>query len=76
MPGQSLPPEHRLCMGPDPRLGRLRLGGVALWPRDRHLFSSVQGPFDVDDCTSRHSINPYSNRESRVLFSTWNLDHV
>ncbi|KAB0393260.1 hypothetical protein E2I00_016149 [Balaenoptera physalus] len=34
------------------------------------------GPFDVDDCASRHSINPYSNRESRVLFSTWNLDHV
>lgn len=37
---------------------------------------SAQGPFDVDDCASRHSINPYSNRESRVLFSTWNLDHV
>nr|XP_020732197.1 DNA fragmentation factor subunit beta isoform X3 [Odocoileus virginianus texanus] len=37
---------------------------------------SCQGPFDVDDCISRHSINPYSNRESRVLFSTWNLDHV
>ncbi|XP_004272600.1 DNA fragmentation factor subunit beta isoform X1 [Orcinus orca] len=37
---------------------------------------SCQGPFDVDDCASRHSINPYSNRESRVLFSTWNLDHV
>nr|XP_031319766.1 DNA fragmentation factor subunit beta isoform X9 [Camelus dromedarius] len=37
---------------------------------------SCQGPFDVDDCASRHSINPYSNRESRVLFSTWNLDHM
>nr|XP_031319759.1 DNA fragmentation factor subunit beta isoform X3 [Camelus dromedarius] len=37
---------------------------------------SCQGPFDVDDCASRHSINPYSNRESRVLFSTWNLDHI
>ncbi|XP_028343735.1 DNA fragmentation factor subunit beta isoform X2 [Physeter macrocephalus] len=37
---------------------------------------SCQGPFDMDDCASRHSINPYSNRESRVLFSTWNLDHV
>lgn len=35
-----------------------------------------QGPFDMADCTSRHSINPYSNRESRVLFSTWNLDHM
>ncbi|XP_055984322.1 DNA fragmentation factor subunit beta [Sorex fumeus] len=37
---------------------------------------SCQGPFDMADCASRHSINPYSNRESRVLFSTWNLDHV
>lgn len=30
----------------------------------------------MDDCVSKHSINPYGNRESRVLFSTWNLDHV
>lgn len=37
---------------------------------------SLQGPFDRDGCASKHSINPYSNRESRVLFSTWNLDHV
>ncbi|KAM5141140.1 DNA fragmentation factor subunit beta isoform 1-T1 [Mantella aurantiaca] len=36
---------------------------------------SCQGAFDVADCASRHSINPYSNRESRILFSTWNLDH-
>ncbi|XP_018419583.1 PREDICTED: DNA fragmentation factor subunit beta [Nanorana parkeri] len=36
---------------------------------------SCQGAFDVKDCTYRHSINPYSNRESRILFSTWNLDH-
>uniref|UniRef100_A0A7N5JM58 DNA fragmentation factor subunit beta n=1 Tax=Ailuropoda melanoleuca TaxID=9646 RepID=A0A7N5JM58_AILME len=35
-----------------------------------------QGPFDVDTCASKHSINPYGNRESRVLFSTWNLDHI
>ncbi|XP_057606707.1 DNA fragmentation factor subunit beta isoform X1 [Hippopotamus amphibius kiboko] len=42
----------------------------------REGWFSCQGPFDLDDCTSRHSINPYSNRESRVLFSTWNLDHV
>ncbi|KAM5141141.1 DNA fragmentation factor subunit beta isoform 2-T2 [Mantella aurantiaca] len=34
-----------------------------------------EGAFDVADCASRHSINPYSNRESRILFSTWNLDH-
>ncbi|XP_050178483.1 DNA fragmentation factor subunit beta isoform X1 [Myiozetetes cayanensis] len=35
-----------------------------------------QGPFDRDDCPCKHSINPYSNRESRILFSTWNLDHI
>ncbi|NXM75787.1 DFFB factor, partial [Serilophus lunatus] len=37
---------------------------------------SCQGPFDREDCPCRHSINPYSNRESRILFSTWNLDHI
>ncbi|NXT93306.1 DFFB factor, partial [Anhinga rufa] len=37
---------------------------------------SCQGPFDSDDCPCKHSINPYSNRESRILFSTWNLDHI
>ncbi|XP_005404184.1 PREDICTED: DNA fragmentation factor subunit beta isoform X2 [Chinchilla lanigera] len=37
---------------------------------------SCQGPFDLEDCVSKHSINPYSNRESRILFSTWNLDHM
>ncbi|XP_040182488.1 DNA fragmentation factor subunit beta isoform X1 [Rana temporaria] len=36
---------------------------------------SCQGAFDEKNCTSRHSINPYSNKESRILFSTWNLDH-
>ncbi|KAM6241102.1 LOW QUALITY PROTEIN: DNA fragmentation factor subunit beta [Porphyrio hochstetteri] len=37
---------------------------------------SCQGPFDREDCPGKHSINPYSNRESRILFSTWNLDHI
>ncbi|XP_065711423.1 DNA fragmentation factor subunit beta isoform X1 [Patagioenas fasciata] len=37
---------------------------------------SCQGPFDSANCPCKHSINPYSNRESRILFSTWNLDHV
>nr|XP_027803468.1 DNA fragmentation factor subunit beta isoform X3 [Marmota flaviventris] len=37
---------------------------------------AVRGPFDLDSCASKHCINPYSNRESRVLFSTWNLDHI
>ncbi|KAJ7306574.1 hypothetical protein JRQ81_009939 [Phrynocephalus forsythii] len=37
---------------------------------------SCQGPFDAESCPCQHSINPYGNKESRVLFSTWNLDHV
>ncbi|XP_010873668.2 DNA fragmentation factor subunit beta isoform X1 [Esox lucius] len=36
---------------------------------------TCQGAFDQDECKSLHSINPYGNRESRILFSTWNLDH-
>uniref|UniRef100_A0A8C5Q8W1 DNA fragmentation factor subunit beta n=1 Tax=Leptobrachium leishanense TaxID=445787 RepID=A0A8C5Q8W1_9ANUR len=36
---------------------------------------SCQGSHDAETCASKHSINPYSNRECRILFSTWNLDH-
>lgn len=34
-----------------------------------------QGSFDQEVCQSLHSINPYGSRESRIIFSTWNLDH-
>ena len=36
-----------------------------------------QGRYDRPDCEYRgqHTINPYSSREARLLFSTWNLDH-
>lgn len=37
---------------------------------------NCEGKYDSDICTERHSINPYENSESRLLFSTWNLDHV
>ncbi|KAL4646095.1 DNA fragmentation factor subunit beta isoform X1 [Arapaima gigas] len=37
---------------------------------------SCQGAFDTDCCQSLHSVNPYGSRESRILFSTWNLDHM
>uniref|UniRef100_A0A3Q3X9Y4 DNA fragmentation factor subunit beta n=1 Tax=Mola mola TaxID=94237 RepID=A0A3Q3X9Y4_MOLML len=36
---------------------------------------TCQGSFDQDMCQSLHSINPYSSQESRIIFSTWNLDH-
>ncbi|KAL0277857.1 UNVERIFIED_CONTAM: hypothetical protein PYX00_004989 [Menopon gallinae] len=36
-----------------------------------------QGRWDTSECEFgfRHSINPYLDRESRILFSTWNFDH-
>ncbi|KAI3357109.1 hypothetical protein L3Q82_015576 [Scortum barcoo] len=36
---------------------------------------TCQGSFDLKACQSLHSINPYGSRESRIVFSTWNLDH-
>ncbi|XP_070696189.1 DNA fragmentation factor subunit beta [Pempheris klunzingeri] len=36
---------------------------------------TCQGSFDQQACQSFHSVNPYSSRESRIVFSTWNLDH-
>lgn len=36
-----------------------------------------QGRWDISECEFgiRHTINPYLDRESRIIFSTWNLDH-
>ncbi|XP_063064361.1 DNA fragmentation factor subunit beta [Engraulis encrasicolus] len=42
----------------------------------RQGWFTCQGAYDVEDCHLLHSINPYGNRESRILFSTWNLDHM
>ncbi|XP_034731413.1 DNA fragmentation factor subunit beta [Etheostoma cragini] len=36
---------------------------------------TCQGSFEQQACQSLHSINPYGSRESRIVFSTWNLDH-
>ncbi|XP_051895597.1 DNA fragmentation factor subunit beta [Pristis pectinata] len=41
---------------------------------NRGLFN-CQGSFDCNSCEFHHSINPYSNKENRIIFSTWNLDH-
>ncbi|KAK2851128.1 hypothetical protein Q5P01_007404 [Channa striata] len=41
----------------------------------REGWFTCQGSFDMDMCQSLHSINPYGSRESRIVFSTWNLDH-
>lgn len=36
-----------------------------IWKYNNCSYTSIE----------RHSINPYMNRESRIVFSTWNLDH-
>ncbi|XP_041859807.1 DNA fragmentation factor subunit beta [Melanotaenia boesemani] len=41
----------------------------------REGWFTCQGSFDQKVCQSLHSINPYGSRESRIIFSTWNLDH-
>uniref|UniRef100_A0A1A7XMY2 DNA fragmentation factor subunit beta n=1 Tax=Iconisemion striatum TaxID=60296 RepID=A0A1A7XMY2_9TELE len=41
----------------------------------REGWFTCQGSFEVKLCQSLHSINPYGSRESRIVFSTWNLDH-
>ncbi|XP_061701041.1 DNA fragmentation factor subunit beta isoform X2 [Syngnathoides biaculeatus] len=41
----------------------------------REGWFTCQGSFDQTKCAWLHSINPYGNRESRIIFSTWNLDH-
>ncbi|XP_019718634.1 DNA fragmentation factor subunit beta [Hippocampus comes] len=41
----------------------------------REGWFTCQGSFDQTKCASLHSINPYGSRESRIVFSTWNLDH-
>lgn len=35
-----------------------------------------EGQYDSSRCFSSHFINPYACREARIVFSTWNLDHV
>ena len=40
------------------------------------LFS-CEGRYDEDCCRYKHhAINPYQSYEARILFSTWNLDHL
>ena len=35
-----------------------------------------EGKFNTKTCAESHSINPYASKEARIVFSTWNLDHV
>jgi len=49
---------------------------------DEEGLFKCQGSYAADNCAysstnkQTHEINPYSSREARILFSTWNLDHV
>lgn len=39
---------------------------------------SCQGRWDKEAClySPVHKINPYTSREERIIFQTWNLDHL
>ncbi|RZC34378.1 DFF40 domain containing protein, partial [Asbolus verrucosus] len=39
---------------------------------------TCQGRWNKDKClySPQHTINPYVSREGRIVFQTWNLDHV
>jgi len=43
---------------------------------------NCRGRWDVSECrytgvaAKNHMINPYASREARIVFSTWNFDHV
>merc|ERR1719219_379874 len=46
---------------------------------DNEGLFRCEGRFDQDLCKYQqvlHSINPYESLEARIMFSTWNLDHV
>lgn len=43
---------------------------------------NCRGRWDASECrytgatSNKHTINPYASREARIVFSTWNFDHV
>ncbi|KAK7065335.1 hypothetical protein SK128_021848 [Halocaridina rubra] len=45
---------------------------------DKDGLFECEGPYNREECdgSSFHLINPYATREARIIFSTWNLDHV
>lgn len=43
---------------------------------DAQGLFKCEGPYDEENCPGIHFINPYTSREARIIFSTWNLDHV
>jgi len=42
---------------------------------DKFGWFRCEGSFDQNTCLRSHIINPYANRDLRIIFSTWNLDH-
>ncbi|XP_045101394.1 DNA fragmentation factor subunit beta-like isoform X2 [Portunus trituberculatus] len=43
---------------------------------DSQGIFECEGPYDQHQCPGIHYINPYASREARIVFSTWNFDHV
>ena len=42
---------------------------------DTSGWFSCEGDFSASACDAKHVINPFASRASRIVFSTWNLDH-
>ncbi|XP_064107295.1 DNA fragmentation factor subunit beta-like isoform X1 [Macrobrachium nipponense] len=43
---------------------------------DTNGLFECEGLYNEPACKDNHIINPYNTREARIVFSTWNLDHV
>ncbi|XP_068234494.1 DNA fragmentation factor subunit beta [Palaemon carinicauda] len=43
---------------------------------DANGLFECEGLYNEPACKGSHIINPYISREARIVFSTWNLDHV
>lgn len=39
------------------------------------IWNSDSCKYGAGDSQSEHRINPYTNKEQRIVFATWNLDH-
>ena len=43
---------------------------------DQDGWFKCQGVFNQENCPTMHLINPYGSKVDRIIFSTWNFDHV
>lgn len=77
-------PQHEAILYFKKELCKTRYNGSyfdRLAPPGENLCDSTglfqcEGPYNECRCSGLHFINPYASREARIIFSTWNFDHV